>query len=86
MGLDDAGLNDQIGAMDDDASLEDMLDILNNFDLAEEMTEVLKKDPDLATDYKSLIGYFEKNFYKPPVNIHGYEIASIKMGEIVIEK
>lgn len=57
-------------------SLEDMLDILNNFDLAEEMTEVLKKDPELAQDYKSLIGYFEKNFYKPPVNIHGYEIAS----------
>ena len=57
-------------------SLEDMLDILNNFDLAEEMTEVLKKDEQLANDYKSLIGYFEKNFYKPPVNIHGYEIAS----------
>ncbi len=57
-------------------SLEDMLDILNNFDLAEEMTEVLKKDPVLSNDYKSLIGYFEKNFYKPPVNIHGYEIAS----------
>lgn len=57
-------------------SLEDMLDILNNFDIAEEMTEVLKKDPVLSADYKSLIGYFEKNFYKPPVNIHGYEIAS----------
>ena len=57
-------------------NLEDMLDILNNFDLAEEMTEVLKKDPVLSNDYKSLIGYFERNFYKPPVNIHGYEIAS----------
>ena len=57
-------------------TLEDMLSILNNFDLAEEMTEVLKKDPQLSEDYKSLIGYFEKNFYKPPVNIHGYEIAS----------
>lgn len=57
-------------------TLEDMLSILNNFDLAEEMCEVLKKDPELAEDYKSLIGYFEKNFYKPPVNIHGYEIAS----------
>ncbi len=57
-------------------TLEDMLDILNNFDLAEEMCEVLKKDPKLSEDYKSLIGYFEKNFYKPPVNIHGYEIAS----------
>lgn len=57
-------------------TLEDMLAILNNFDLAEEMTEVLKKDPELSEDYKSLIGYFEKNFYKPPVNIHGYEIAS----------
>ncbi|MBQ9280338.1 MAG: TraM recognition domain-containing protein [Clostridia bacterium] len=57
-------------------TLEDMLAILNNFDLAEEMTEVLKKDPQLSEDYKSLIGYFEKNFYKPPVNIHGYEIAS----------
>ncbi len=57
-------------------TLEDMLAILNNFDLAEEMCENLKKDPELAEDYKSLIGYFEKNFYKPPVNIHGYEIAS----------
>lgn len=57
-------------------TLEDMLSILNNFDLAEEMCEVLKKDPELAEDYKSLIGYFEKNFYKPPVNIHGYEIAT----------
>ena len=26
--------------------------------------------------YCNWIGYFEKNFYKPPVNIHGYEIAS----------
>lgn len=57
-------------------TLEDMLSILNNFDLAEEMCEILKKDPELAEDYKSLIGYFEKNFYKPPVNIHGYEISS----------
>ena len=57
-------------------TLEDMLDILNNFDKAEELCEILKKDPELAEDYKSLIGYFEKNFYKPPVNIHGYEIAS----------
>ena len=57
-------------------SLEDMLAILNNFDIAEEMCEILKKDPDLAEDYKSLVGYFEKNFYKPPVNIHGYEISS----------
>ena len=57
-------------------TLEDMLAILNNFDIAEEMCEILKKDVDLAEDYKSLIGYFEKNFYKPPVNIHGYEISS----------
>ena len=57
-------------------SLEDMLAILNNFDIAEEMCEVLKKDPKLAEDYKSLVGYFEKNFYKPPVNIHGYEIST----------
>ena len=57
-------------------TLEDMLSILNNFDIAEEMCEVLKKDTKLAEDYTSLIGYFEKNFYKPPVNIHGYEIAT----------
>lgn len=57
-------------------TLEDMLEILNNFDIAEEMCEVLKKDAKLAEDYKSLVGYFEKNFYKPPVNIHGYEIAT----------
>jgi len=57
-------------------SLEDMLEILNNFDIAEEMCEILKKDVTLAEDYKSLVGYFEKNFYKPPVNIHGNEIVS----------
>ena len=57
-------------------TLEDMLAILNNFDIAEEMCEILKKDPELAEDYKSLVGYFEKNFYKPPVNIHGYEISA----------
>jgi hypothetical protein len=57
-------------------TLEDMLAILNNFDMAEEMCEALKKDPVLSEDYKSLIGYLEKNFYKPPVNIHGYEIVS----------
>jgi len=57
-------------------TLEDMLAILNNFDIAEEMCEVLKKDSKLAEDYKSLVGYFEKNFYKPPVNIHGYEIST----------
>ncbi|MBR3281377.1 MAG: type IV secretory system conjugative DNA transfer family protein [Clostridia bacterium] len=57
-------------------TLEDMLAILNNFDIAEEMCEVLKKDTKLAEEYSSLIGYFEKNFYKPPVNIHGYEIAT----------
>lgn len=60
----------------DTPTLEDMLAILNNFDIAEEMCEVLKKDTKLAEDYKSLVGYFEKNFYKPPVNIHGYEIAT----------
>ena len=58
-------------------NLEDMLAILNNFDLAEEMCEILKKDQQLAEDYKSLVGYFEKNFYKQPVNIHGYEISSV---------
>jgi hypothetical protein len=61
---------------DEIPTLEDMLAILNNFDLAEEMCGVLKKDPELSEDYKSLIGYLEKNFYKPPVNIHGYEIVS----------
>ncbi len=60
----------------DTPTLEDMLAILNNFDIAEEMCEVLKKDTKLAEEYSSLIGYFEKNFYKPPVNIHGYEIAT----------
>jgi type IV secretory pathway TraG/TraD family ATPase VirD4 len=57
-------------------TLEDMLNILNHFDIAEEMCEVLKKDTKLAEEYSSLVGYFEKNFYKPPVNIHGYEIAT----------
>ena len=60
------------------ASLEDMLELLYNFDKVEEMTEEMKKIPELAEKYKLLIKYFEKNFYKPSLNINGYEIPGTK--------
>ena len=59
-------------------SLEDVLDLLYNFDKVEEMTEDMKKIPELAEKYKLLIAYFEKNFYKPSLNINGYEIPGTK--------
>ena len=59
-------------------SLEDVLDMLYNFDKVEEMTEDLKKIPELVEKYKLLIAYFEKNFYKPTLNINGYEIPGTK--------
>ena len=60
------------------ASLEDMLELLYNFDKVEEMTEEMKKIPELAAKYRLLINYFEKNFYKPSLNINGYEIPGTK--------
>lgn len=60
------------------ASLEDMLELLYNFDAVEEMTEEMKKIPELEQKYKLLIKYFEKNFYKPSLNINGYEIPGTR--------
>lgn len=60
------------------ASLEDMLQLLYNFDQVEEMTEEMKKIPELEQKYKLLIAYFEKNFYKPSLNINGYEIPGTR--------
>lgn len=62
----------------DMASLEDMLVLLYNFDKVEEMTEEMKKVPELEQKYKLLIAYFEKNFYKPSLNINGYEIPGTR--------
>lgn len=62
----------------DMASLEDMLELLYNFDKVEEMTEEMKKVPELEQKYKLLIAYFEKNFYKPSLNINGYEIPGTR--------
>jgi len=59
-------------------SLEDVLDMLYNFDKVEEMTEDMKKIPELAEKYKLLIAYFEKNFYKPTLNINGFEIPGTR--------
>lgn len=56
------------------ASLEDMLELLYNFDKVETMTEEMKKHGELEQKYKLLIAYFEKNFYKPSLNINGFEI------------
>lgn len=60
------------------ASLEDMLELLYNFDAVEEMTEEMKKVPELEQKYKLLIKYFEKNFYKPALNINGFEIPGTR--------
>lgn len=59
-------------------TLEDVLDLLYNFDKVEELTEDMKRIPELAEKYKLLIAYFEKNFYKPALNINGYEIPGTK--------
>ena len=59
-------------------SLEDMLTLLYNFDSVEEMVEDMKKIPELEQKYKLLISYFEKNFYKPSLNINGYEIPGTR--------
>lgn len=58
-------------------TLEDMLKMLYDFNLVEQTCEEMKKDPVLFEEYKVLIGYFERNFYKPPVNINGFEIPGI---------
>jgi hypothetical protein len=42
------------------------------------MTEDMKKIPELAEKYKLLIAYFEKNFYKPTLNINGFEIPGTR--------
>ena len=60
------------------ASLEDMLELLYNFDAVEEMTEEMKKVPELEQKYKILIKYFEKNFYKPSLNINGFELPGTR--------
>jgi hypothetical protein len=62
----------------DMASLEDMLELLYNFDKVEAMTEEMKKVPELEQKYRLLIAYFEKNFYKPSLNINGYEIPGTR--------
>ena len=56
-------------------TIEDMLQMLHRYELVEEMCEELKRDPILAEEYKILIAYFEKNFYKPPLNDRGMPIA-----------
>ncbi|MGE5328760.1 MAG: type IV secretory system conjugative DNA transfer family protein [Deltaproteobacteria bacterium] len=56
-------------------TLEDMLEFLHNYELVEEMCEEMKRDPVLCQEYKILIAYFEKNFYKPPLNDRGIPIA-----------
>lgn len=52
-------------------TLEDMLECLYNYDVVEDMCEELKQDPVLSVRYAILIKYFEKNFYKPPLDING---------------
>lgn len=58
-------------------TLEDMLKMFYDFNIVEQTCEEMKKDPVLFEEYKVLIGYFERNFYKPPVNINGFEIPGV---------
>lgn len=68
-------------------TLEDMLEFLHNYDLVEEMCEEMKKDPVLCQEYKILIAYFEKNFYKPPLNDRGLPIpGSVGSGRRATEQ
>lgn len=55
-------------------TLEDMLKMLYDYNIVESMCEEMKKDKELAEEYKILIKYFEKNFYKPPYDINGRAI------------
>jgi len=55
-------------------TLEDMLKMLYDYNLVELTCEEMKKDKELAEEYKILIKYFEKNFYKPPYDINGRAI------------
>jgi len=55
-------------------TLEDMLKMLYDYNIVETMCEEMKKDKELAEEYKILIKYFEKNFYKPPYDINGRAI------------
>lgn len=55
-------------------TLEDMLKMLYDYNIVEMMCDEMKKDAALASEYKILIGYFEKNFYKPPLNDRGFPI------------
>ncbi len=59
-------------------TLEDMLELLYNFDKVEEMVEEMKKVPELVEKYQLLINYFERNFYKPALNINGFEIPGTR--------
>ena len=51
-------------------NLEDLLKCFNNFDLVQEMCEMLEEDSELAKEYELQIGYFKKFFYK---NSDGYK-------------
>jgi len=55
-------------------TLEDMLKMLYDYNIVETMCEEMKKIPELATEYRILIKYFEKNFYNPPYDLNGRPI------------
>ncbi len=68
-------------------NLEDMLEMLHNYELVEDMCEEMKKDPVLSQEYKILLAYFEKNFYKPPLNDRGLPIpGTVGSGRRVTEQ
>ena len=55
-------------------TLEDMLKMMYDYNLVEAMCEELKKDAELAEEYRILVKYFEKNFYNPPYDLNGRPI------------
>lgn len=56
-------------------TLEDMLKMMYDYNLVENMCEELKKDEELAKEYRILVKYFEKNFYNPPYDLNGRPIS-----------
>jgi len=55
-------------------TLEDMLKMMYDYNIVEKMCEEMKKDEELANEYRILIKYFEKNFYNPPTDLNGRPI------------
>ncbi len=63
-----------------DPNLDDILKILNNFKIAEEVCEEMKKIEELRNKYSNVIDYFESSFYAPEVDNNGRIILGRRRG------